>query len=76
MARCASANYDAAPSRIGLTGQHGDLDPIPPATCYANDVEVIAAIRSISAYSHIFFRWDAAGICTIVQVHTSSTGIP
>jgi hypothetical protein len=46
------------------------------ASCYANDVKVLDAIHSISGYSTIFFRWDAEGICTSVQVYTRSTDIP
>ena len=46
------------------------------ASCYANDVKVLDAIHSISAYSIISFRWDPEGICTSVQVYTHSGVIP
>lgn len=45
-------------------------------SCATTDANMVAAARSISASSYIFFRWDISGACTAVQVTNYSSVRP
>jgi hypothetical protein len=45
-------------------------------SCSTTDANMVASARSISVGSYIFFRWDASGACTNVQVTNYSTMRP
>ena len=45
-------------------------------SCRSTEPEIIGAMQAISAYSWIFFTFDMAGNCTLLQTSTRSLFIP
>jgi hypothetical protein len=46
------------------------------ASCWTDDADAIAQIRSAQSDSYLLFGWAVDGRCTMVQVETSSTLAP
>jgi hypothetical protein len=45
-------------------------------SCSTTDPNHLATIRSLSSDSYLIFFWNTSGVCTSVQVQTSSTNEP
>lgn len=46
------------------------------ASCYTYDARIIAAARSITTASYIYFYWDASGVCGELDVTNMSQYAP
>ena len=45
-------------------------------SCYTDDANMIATIRSLGTDSYLIFYWDTNGRCTLVEVENDSTTAP
>ena len=51
-------------------------DATQQVSCFSDNPVMLEAIKSISDYSYIVFKWDASGNCTTVGNSTQSFYAP